>query len=65
MLVVISVAHHADNEQIKQAILLSDKIRAATLKRCCAIPGYLELPLKEKNKVYDNIKTKVEKELIP
>lgn len=32
-------------------------IRVEVLKKCYSIPGYKDLPLDEKNKTYDSIKT--------
>lgn len=33
-----------------------EDVRIATLRRCYAMEGYKDLPLKEKNKVYDREK---------
>jgi len=38
-------------------------IRTETLKRCYAMDGYKDLPLAEKNKIYDRIIVEVEKEI--
>lgn len=37
-------------------------LRNETLNRCHAMNGYSELPLAEKNKVYDQVKKQIEKE---
>ena len=38
-------------------------IREETLKRCYAMDGYKDLPLAEKNKIYDRVIVEVEKEI--
>jgi hypothetical protein len=61
--VVIDVAYFAETPEIRDAMLLSSKIRAETLKRCYAMPGYENLPHDEKLKTYDSINAQVAKEL--
>lgn len=34
-------------------------VREETLKRCYAIEGYADLPLEEKNRIYDEVKEEV------
>lgn len=63
MCYVISVAYFADNQRVMEAVLQSDEIRRRTLERCLAIPGYRELSLEEKNKIYDRIREEVCQEL--
>ena len=38
-------------------------IRTEALNRCYAIEGYKDLPLEEKNKIYDKIVKEVEQEV--
>ena len=60
---IVSVAYYAENDAIKNAVLLSDQIRNEALNRLCALPSYSCKSLKWKNKYYDYFKKKVEKEL--
>jgi len=60
--IIISVAHFAKDETIKNAVLRSDEIRQKTLNHCYSIVGYKSLPLNEKNKIYDSIKALYEKQ---
>ncbi len=60
--IIISVAHFAKDETIKNAVLRSDEIRQKTLNYCCSIVGYESLPLNEKNKIYDSVKALYEKQ---
>lgn len=62
--VVYSVAAWAGNDKIAAAIMRSDAIRAETLKRCYALPGYEALPLAQKNKVYEYIREQVAEEVL-
>jgi len=52
---VLSVAYFSTNEEIKQTVLNSDKIRNKALKQCINTPGYNNMSLDEKNKLYDTI----------
>ena len=52
---IISIAHFAENEDIKKTVLKSDEIRRKTLDHCYSLPGYESLPLTEKNKVYRKV----------
>lgn len=52
----ISVAAYAQNDEVKRAIIESDNIRRLTLDACYAIPGYIDLALKDKNEIYDKTK---------
>ena len=54
--VIISVAHYAKDKEVAKAVLESDRIRNKALDRCYAIPGYVDLPLEEKNKIYEKMK---------
>ena len=60
---IISVAAHVKDDEVRKAVLKSDNIRSRTLEKCYVIPGYAELPLKEKNAMYDKIRMIVEKEI--
>ncbi len=53
---IISAAFYAENEDIAKAVLKSDLIRRTALDVCYAIPGYAELPLEEKNRIYDKVR---------
>lgn len=53
---VVSVAHFAENAEVKKAVLQSDALRNEVLNRCYGIPGYASLPLEDKNKLYDLVK---------
>ena len=59
---VISVAEYVRDNEVRKAVLRSDYIRRRTLEKCYSIPGYLELPRKVKNAVYDNVRLMIEKE---
>ena len=61
---VISVAYFHDDPKVRDAVLLSDRIREETLKRCFAIPGFELLVIashrdkearKEGNRIYDSV----------
>jgi hypothetical protein len=54
---IISVAYFAETEEIRNAVLQSDTIRRRTLKACYEIPGYEALPLSDKNRAYDAVKS--------
>ena len=54
---IISVAHYAKDREVAKAVLESDSIRNKALDICYAIPGYVDLPLEEKNKIYDKIRS--------
>lgn len=60
---VISIAYFAENPEVMAAILQSDEIRRRALEICLAIPGYNELPLEEKNAIYDKVRDKISNEL--
>ena len=60
--IIISVAHFAKDETIKNTVLRSDEIRQKTLNYCYSITGYESLPLNEKNKIYDMVKAFYENE---
>lgn len=59
---VISVAAYASDE-VRKVVLKSDSIRRRTLEKCYSIPGYIELPRKVKNAVYDNVRLMIEREI--
>jgi hypothetical protein len=40
-------------------------IRIAALKKCYSMEGYADLPLTEKNKIYDSVKAELEKKKSP
>jgi len=54
-----SVAHYAENETVRDAVLQSDKLRNETLDACEKIPGYALLPKEDKNRLYDMVKKAV------
>ena len=60
---IISVAAYVKDNEVRKFVLKSDNIRCRTLEKCYAIPGYAELPLKEKNAVYDKVRLMIEKEI--
>ena len=60
---IISVAAYVKNVEVRKAVLKSDDIRSRTLEKCYTIPGYIELPRKVKNAVYDKVRMIVEKEI--
>ena len=60
---IVSVAYYAESEEIKRAVLLSDYVRAETLRRLCALPSYGCKPLKWKNLYYDYFKKQVLREV--
>ena len=60
---IISVAAYVKDKEVCEFVLKSDNIRCRTLEKCYSIPGYVELPLKEKNAVYDKVRMIVEKEI--
>jgi hypothetical protein len=53
---ILSVAHCAETEEVTNAVLVSDQVRRKTLDACYAIPGYADLSLEEKNRIYDKVK---------
>lgn len=57
--IILSVAYFTKDKTIKNAVLKSDEIRQKTLKECYSITNYESLPLSEKNKIYDEIKTRI------
>ena len=52
-IMIISVAHFASDEIIRNELLKYDAIRATTLKLITKVPGYGDMTLAEKNKLYD------------
>ena len=54
-----SVASYAKNKKVQDAVHESDELRNMTLDACYKIPGYEQLPLKDKNKLYDLVKKSV------
>ena len=61
---IISAAEYVRNNEVRKFVLRSDYIRNRTLEKCYSIPGYAELPLKEKNTMYDNFRLMIETEEI-
>ncbi len=61
MYIIQSVAYYAENDQIKNAVLKSDALREKVLIACYGIPGYKELPLSEKNAIYDHMRERLSK----
>ena len=57
---VINIAAYVENDEIRQELIRCAAIRSEALRRCYSIPGYKELPLAEKNKIYDRIVKEVE-----
>ena len=60
---IISVAAYVKDDEIRKVVLKSDNIRSRTIEKCYTIPGYIELPRKVKNAVYDRVRMIVEKEI--
>ena len=60
---IISVAEYVRDNKVRKSVLRSDYIRNKTLEKCYSIPGYAELPRKVKTAVYDNVKSRIEKEI--
>ena len=56
---VISAAHFAENDEIKDTVLESDVLRNKALDVCYSIPGYKELSLDEKNRLYDLVQKSI------
>ena len=56
---VVSIASVVEDEEIRNAVNLSDFIREETLKRCMAIPSYMYKCLEWKNRYYDVIRRRV------
>ena len=42
-------------EPIRSELITAEKIWSEVLNRCYSIPGYKELPLTEKNRIYDRM----------
>ena len=61
---IISVAEYVKDNDVREGVRGSDKIRLRTLEKCYSIHGYAELPLKEKNAVYDKVRLDVEMEAL-
>lgn len=59
-----SVAHYAENKEIRDAVLESDRLRNLTLNACYKIPGYEKLPREDKGRLYDLVKKSVSLSLI-
>ena len=59
---VVSVSSVCEGS-LRDEIILSDRVRAETLKRCYAIPSYQYKPLAWKNRYYDLIHERVKKEV--
>ena len=61
---VVSIAAALpEGSEIRNAIQESDYIRNETLRRCYAIPSYAFKSLRWKNRYYDTIRKKVEREV--
>ena len=58
---VINVSAFVEDEAMKKDLNRWANIRNTTLDICYAIPGYTDLELEQKNKVYDAVKKEVEK----
>lgn len=58
-----SVAEYVKDNRVREAVRRSDKIRRRTLEKCYSVPGYADLPRKVRNKVYDNVRLMIEKEI--
>lgn len=61
-MIVESVAEYTKDKEIRDVVRKSDAIRREILRRCYNIDGYADLPLGEKNKIYDSIRAIVENE---
>ena len=60
---ITSVAEYVKDNRVRGAVRRSDKIRRRTLEKCYSVPGYADLPRKVRNKVYDNVRLMIEKEI--
>ena len=60
---IISVAEYVKDNEVRGVVVKSDKIRRRTLEKCYSVPGYADLPRKVRNKVYDNVRLIIEKEI--
>lgn len=60
---ITSVAEYVKDNRVREAVRRSDKIRCGTLEKCYSVPGYADLPRKVRNKVYDNVRLMIEKEI--
>ena len=61
MQMISSVAEYVKDNRVREAVRRSDNICRRTLEKCYSILGYDELPLKEKNTVYDTVRLMIEK----
>lgn len=60
---VINIGYYSENPEIKSGLPKFALLRNMTLERCYKIKGYEELPLKEKNLVYDRIREEISREI--
>ena len=63
MQMIISVAEYVKDNKVREDVRRSDNIRRRTLVTCYSVPGYADLPRKVRNKVYDNVRLMIEKEI--
>lgn len=55
---VIDVSVFCEDKQMQRDMEIYAKIRNKVLDECYSIKGYSELPYTEKQKIYDNIRSK-------
>ena len=60
---VVSVSSVCEDPALRESIIASDSIRAETMRRCLAIPGYPFKSLRWKNRYYDFFRRKVMEEM--
>lgn len=58
---VVNVSAFVNDENLRAVLNRSADIRRKTLNACYQIPGYEDLPLNEKNAIYDAIRKIFEK----
>lgn len=60
---VVSVSSVCKDPALRKSIIASDSIRAETMRRCLAMPGYQFKSLRWKNRYYDFFRRKVMEEM--
>ena len=53
---VATLTYRAPDNSIRRAVLRSDEVRRLCLDFCYRIPGYVDMPLSEKNRIYDALR---------
>lgn len=60
---IVSVSSVCEDPALRESIIDSDSIRAETMRRCLAVPGYPFKSLEWKNRYYDFFRRKVMEEM--